>query len=107
VKWLFVVVIVAATIICDYLQSRTAKRHSGARLFGQWPIALSVVFMAISFFAFTQLLAIADLSFAVPATAMTIPAETVMARFVLEEKVDLRRWTGAMLVAAGVVLIGF
>ncbi len=106
-KWLYVGLIVGATMVCDFLQSRTAKRHAGATLFRQWPIALSVVFMAISFFAFTQLLAIADLSFAVPATALTIPAETVMARFVLEENVDSRRWAGALCVAAGVALISF
>jgi drug/metabolite transporter (DMT)-like permease len=113
-KWLFVMAIVAATVACDYLQASAVKKHgeiegAGAfqKLFGQWRLPLSIVFMALSFFSFTQLLAIADLSFAVPATAMTIPAETFMARFVLGENVDGRRWAGALLVAAGVVLISF
>jgi drug/metabolite transporter (DMT)-like permease len=107
-KWAYVFAIVGATMVCDYLQASAGKAHAAGRsrnLFGQWRIGLSVVFMALSFFAFTQLLAVADLSFAVPATALTIPAETFMARYVLRENVNRRRWAGAWLVAAGVALI--
>ena len=113
-KWALVATIVLSTIACDGLQSSAMKDHGEirsvspgriARLFGQWRLALSVVFMALSFFSFTQLLAIADLSFAVPATALTIPAETFMARYVLRENVGLRRWVGAVLVAVGVLCL--
>ena len=111
-KWALVLGIVGATIVCDYLQSSAMKaagevRSMGvlARLLGQWRLGLSVVFMALSFFCFTQLLAIADLSFAVPATALTIPAETFMARYVSGENVNWRRWTGAVCVAAGVLFL--
>lgn len=113
-KWIYVLLIVAATIVCDYLQA-TAMKANGemedlsagafARLFRQWRLALSIGFMTLSFFSFTQLLAIADLSFAVPATALTVVAETFMARFVLRENVDGRRWGGAALVACGVALL--
>ena len=111
-KWTLVLAIVFSTIVCDYLQSSAMKEHGEVsspevlpRLFGQWRLAVSVVFMALSFFSFTQLLAIADLSFAVPATALTIPAETLMARYVLHETVGLRRWTGAVCVALGVLFL--
>lgn len=117
-KWALVATIVVSTIACDGLQSSAMKAHgeihSGstggiarifAGLFAQWRLALSVAFMALSFFSFTQLLAIADLSFAVPATALTIPAETFMARYVLRENVGLRRWVGAVLVAVGVLCL--
>lgn len=113
-KWSLVFTIVVSTIVCDYLQSSTMKRHGEVtsaailpKLFGQWRLALSIVFMALSFFSFTQLLAIADLSFAVPATALTIPAETLMARYVLNETVGLRRWAGALCVALGVLFLEF
>lgn len=113
-KWVYVGAIVLSTMICDYLQSSAVKEHgeiegAGAfsKLFRHWRLPLSIVFMALSFFSFTQLLAVADLSFAVPATALAIPAETVMARLLLGESVDGRRWAGALLVAAGVVLISF
>lgn len=111
-KWTLVFSIVFSTIICDYLQSSAMKRHGEVhspavlpRLFGQWRLALSILFMALSFFSFTQLLAIADLSFAVPATALTIPAETWMARYVLHETVGLRRWVGALFVGIGVLFL--
>lgn len=111
-KWALVGGIVGATILCDYLQASAMKAHGEvhsarvlARLFAQWRLGLSIVFMAISFFCFTQLLAVADLSFAVPATALTIPAETLMARYLLRETVNWRRWGGACLVAAGVLLL--
>jgi len=111
-KWMLVIGIVVSTILCDYLQSSTMKQHGEvrsagvlAKLFGQWRLAVSIVFMAISFFCFTQLLAVADLSFAVPATALTIPVETFMARYVLRENVGLRRWAGALLVTIGVLFL--
>ena len=66
---------------------------------------IAVVCMAISFFAFLLLLRIADFSFAVPATAGSFVVETVLAKYVLRERVDARRWTGALLVACGVALL--
>jgi uncharacterized membrane protein len=51
------------------------------------------------------LLSRADLSFAVPASAASFVIETVLARFVLRERVDFRRWVGAALVAGGVALL--
>jgi drug/metabolite transporter (DMT)-like permease len=99
-KWLLVAMVVGATTVCDLLQSHGMRR--GGRM---WKLPLSVVFMAISFFSFTQLLKIADLSFAVPATAASFVVETLLARLILKERVDARRWTGAVLVACGVALL--
>ena len=70
-----------------------------------WKLPLSVFFMAISFFSFTQLLRIAPLSFAVPASAASIAIDTVLARLVLKENIEFRRWAGAILVAGGVILL--
>jgi uncharacterized membrane protein len=41
----------------------------------------------------------------VPASAATLVFETILARFILKERVDSRRWLGACLVACGVVLL--
>jgi drug/metabolite transporter (DMT)-like permease len=65
----------------------------------------SVVAMAVSFFAYMGLLTIADLSFAVPATAVTYVLETVLAKYVLKEQVNWLRWAGASLVVCGVALV--
>jgi uncharacterized membrane protein len=116
--WLLVGAIVASTVLADVLQSFEMRRHGeiwdfGARglsrlagtLVRKKFLILSVVFMAISFFAFMTLVEEADLSFAVPASAATVVVETLLARLILRERVDVRRWMGAGLVACGVWLL--
>lgn len=113
-KWLLVGAVVGSTVACDLLQSWDMKRHGEvhdfrpsrvAALFGRWPLAVSVIFMAISFFAFLSLLSMEDLSFAVPATAASLVVETLLAQTVLKEDVGAKRWAGALMVAAGVALL--
>jgi len=65
----------------------------------------SVIAMAVSFFAFMKLLSITDLSFAVPVSAVTYVMETVLAKYVLKERVNALRWAGATLVVCGVTLV--
>lgn len=98
--WLLVAAVVLSTTGADLLQSH-GMRHGGAR----WKVPLSFLFMATSFFAFTQLLKVSDLSFAVPATAASFVLETLLARLILKENVDRRRWAGALLVAWGVAIL--
>lgn len=100
--WLLVASVVLSTVFCDLLQSHGMRRGGRA-----WKLPLSVVFMAWSFFSFTQLLKVAPMSFAVPATASSIVIETLCARWVLKENVNRNRWSGAMLVAFGVALLAF
>jgi drug/metabolite transporter (DMT)-like permease len=117
-RWILVGIVVACTVIGDLLQSSEMKRHGEihdfhpGRLgrviagFARRPnLILAVFFMAISFFVFLNLLSLADLSFAVPATAATYVIETVLARCVLRERVSPKRWFGACLVACGVALL--
>ena len=52
------------------------------------------------------LVSIADVSFAVPATAAGFVVETFLAQCLLGETVPAKRWAGAALVAAGVFLVG-
>jgi uncharacterized membrane protein len=98
--WLLVAAVVLSTVAADLLQSHGMRRGGRA-----WKIPLAFFFMATSFFSFTQLLKTSDLSFAVPATAASLVLETLLARLVLKENVDRTRWTGAILVAAGVLLL--
>jgi drug/metabolite transporter (DMT)-like permease len=117
-SWILVAVIVGATVMGDLLQSLEMKRHGEIRDFhprGLGKLAatlarkkfliLAILFMAASFFAFMTLIETADLSFAVPASAAALVFETILARLVLKERVDSRRWLGACLVACGVVLL--
>ena len=116
--WILVGVIVGSTVTGDILQTIEMKRHGEvsdfrpgklgrmfAKLLARPYLVLTVAFMALSFFAFMKLLTIADLSFAVPATAGSFVLETILARILLKESVDIRRWAGAGLIALGVALL--
>jgi drug/metabolite transporter (DMT)-like permease len=118
VRWLLIGIVVAATTVGEVLQAMGMRRHGEIRDFRPGAIgramavlarsrfvAGSVVAMAVSFFAYMGLLTIADLSFAVPATAVTYVLETVLAKYVLKEHVNWLRWAGASLVICGVALV--
>lgn len=60
---------------------------------------------AMSLLAFMAMLSYQDVSFVVPATALTYAVETLLAAWILREKVDGRRWLGAAFVVAGVWLV--
>lgn len=113
--WILVGLVILSTVAADLLQSYDMKRHGEvvdfrpgrflAAIARQKFIIFSVFFMAVSFFSFIKLLQIAPLSFAVPASAGSIALDTLVARFVLGEKVDLGRWVGAGCVVAGVACL--
>ena len=116
--WLYLSLVVGSTVVSDLLQAREMKDHGEVDDFSPNAVArtlsalsrrryllLSILFMAMSFFAFLKLLAVADLSFAVPATAGSFVLETILARVILKERIERRRWAGACLVACGVALL--
>ena len=110
--WLLILVIVLATAAADLLQAWEGRRRGGVHSADgmkmhlmSWPIAVSIVCMAISFFAFIAALRVADMSFVVPASAASIAVETLLASWILKERVNTRRWMGALLVASGVLLL--
>lgn len=117
-KWILVAIIVACTTVGEILQAKGMRQqgeiddfHPGAlgRVLAAMArnsnIILSVTCMAVSFFSFMALLSIADVSFAVPATAASYVFETVLAKLLLQEHISPRRWMGASLVACGVALL--
>ena len=117
-KWILIAVIVAATTAGEVLQAMGMRSHGeirdfrpgamgrAARLLARNRFVIgSVIAMAVSFFAYLGLLALTDLSFAVPATAVTYVLETVLAKYVLKERVNWLRWAGASLVICGVALV--
>ena len=116
--WTLLSIVVGCTVMSDLLSAFEMKRHGEVHDFRPGGIGrmlatlatkkfviLSVFFMAISFFAFMTLVERADLSFAVPASAASIVFETILARMILKERVDARRWWGVCLVAMGVILL--
>jgi len=99
-KWVLVGVVVTATVLSDALQTAGVRRHgeihdfrpgalgrAGAALARNGYVIVAVALMAVSFFAFLTLLSLADLSFAVPATAASFVIETFVAKYYLRERV--------------------
>ena len=117
-RWILIGIVVAATTAGEVLQAVGMRRHGEIRDFRPGAVGRamgllarnrfvigSVAAMAVSFFAYVGLLTMTELSFAVPATAVTYVLETVLARFVLKERVNWLRWAGALLVVCGVALV--
>ena len=117
-KWILVILMVAATVLSDLLQSYEMKRAGeqsvGARglvrllkmIAQRRFLILAIGCMAVSFFSFMALVQTEPLSFAVPASAASFILETVLAKFVLKEQVGVKRAAGALIVLAGVLLLG-
>jgi drug/metabolite transporter (DMT)-like permease len=117
-KWALVGIVVIFNTVGDVLNTAGMKRHGEVEDFRPrallrlgWsmvrnPLVLGgLLTLALSFFALLALLSIANVSFAIPATAIAYLLETVLAKYILKEDVHWRRWMGATLVACGVVLI--
>jgi drug/metabolite transporter (DMT)-like permease len=117
-RWILIAIIVAATTAGEVLQAMGMRHHGEIHDFrpnaiGRTMAMLarnryvigSVGAMAVSFFAYLGLLSVSELSFAVPATAVTYVLETVLAKYVLKEQVNWLRWAGAALVICGVALV--
>ncbi len=117
-RWLLVAIMVCATVLGDLLQSHEMKRAGEqsvsarglARLLHvivqRRLLILGVACNAVSFFSFMALVQAEPLSFAVPASASSFVLETLLAKFVLHERIGTRRAAGALAVLAGVVLVG-
>lgn len=116
--WLLVALIVGSTTAADLLQSREMRRHGRIDdfrpaslaeklndLFRRPFLLMAIAAMAVSFFSFLALVSIADLSFAVPATAASFVSETILAKYLLKEHVNASRWAGVLLVTCGVALL--
>src|SRR5277367_6647552 len=117
-KWLLLLLMVGATVASDVLQSHEMKL-AGAQSMGARGVArmlrlivarryllLAIGCMAVSFFSFMALVQTEPLSFAVPASAASFVLETLLAKLVLKERIGVRRAAGALIVLAGVVLVG-
>ena len=117
-KWALVGVIVACNACSDLLNTSGMRRHGEvhdfrpkavgrllAGLVRNPRVMLGVVALAIAFFALMALLSIAKLSFAIPATAASYVIETLLAKYLLHERINRKRWVGAMLVSFGVILL--
>ncbi|MGH9868473.1 MAG: EamA family transporter [Candidatus Polarisedimenticolia bacterium] len=68
-------------------------------------VLIGVVFAAGFFFLYLTALSWADLSYAMPVTALSFVFAAVFARVFLGEHVSWHRWAGTVLVVAGIALV--
>jgi hypothetical protein len=61
--------------------------------------------MTLSFFALLALLSWANVSFVIPATALSYVVGALGGKMLLGEQVTMRRWVGVSLVCLGVALV--
>jgi drug/metabolite transporter (DMT)-like permease len=119
--WLAILGVVVSSCAGDVLMSRAMKtigdlgqlrRRRGLMLVIMLVLRnryflLGVASMAISFYSLLFGLSWNDVSLIGPAAAsLTFVANAIAAKIFLHERVDRRRWAAALLVAAGVVLMG-
>lgn len=117
-KWALVGIIVLCNTFGDVFNTAGMKRHGevdnlrprtmlrmAVSIFRNPFVMAGLGCLAVSFFVLLALLSIANVSFAIPATAIGYLLETLLAKYVLKEDVHWRRWAGATLVAVGVLLL--
>ncbi len=117
-RWTWLIVSSLSSTVGDLVSAKGMISHGELNHFGPHSIGrllryivthrlilTGILFNAISFFSFLALLSISELSFAVPATALAYVMKTALAHWYLGEHVSWPRWTGAILVTVGVLLL--
>jgi len=75
------------------------------RAFGPAAMWLGIALQALAFFALLALLSWSDLSFVVPATALSYVVGAAGSALFLRERVNRTRWAGVLLVCLGVAVM--
>ncbi len=118
VQWRLVALTSVCNTLGDVLNTAGMKRQPEVEKLGLrslflmlWgvvrnPLVIAgIAALTTGFFAMMSLLSIANVSFSVPATAISYVLETLLAKYILKEEVGLRRWAAATLVVSGVMLL--
>lgn len=116
-KWKVIGVMLLATLAVSLGETLLAKGMKGtnsagpgalaqARALLNWPVICGAVLMAAYFGLYMYALKSADLSFVLPLTAISYLLGAALARFYLHETVTPTRWIGALIITAGVVVVG-
>jgi multidrug transporter EmrE-like cation transporter len=88
----------------ERLRPRELLRFLRKALCSGWFWA-GIPLMALSFYSLLLLLSWAPISFVIPASALSYVVGTFGAQYILGEDVSAARWTGVVLVCAGVALV--
>ena len=116
-KWRVVGVMLMATIAVSLGEALLAKGMKGTNTVGptagaqfrallNWAVVCGTLLMASYFGLYMLALKWADLSFVLPLTAVSYLLGAALARFYLHEQVTPTRWIGAIIITAGVIVVG-
>ena len=116
-KWGLILLTVFASSAGDILCAKGMSQAGEMPHFGPWGVVSAIRYIlrrklvivggalyVTAFLSLLGLLSVAQLSAAVPATALSFVVDTLGARFILHEHVPWKRWVGVMCVTAGVIL---
>ncbi len=84
--------------------ARSLLRFLGRALREKW-FWFGIGLLALNFFSLLALLSWADVSFAIPATALSYVTGAMGAKLLLNEHLTPLRWTGILLVSLGVAVV--
>lgn len=74
--------------------------------FSSWYIPFGLAVYVVEYVIWITYLSSSSLSRAFPMYSLTIVLILIVSKFVLKEKVGLNRWLGALLIIAGVLMLG-
>ncbi len=74
-------------------------------IFNPW-VSLGIVLLIVWMFSRMTLLSWADLSYVLPVTSAGYIVQAFVGKFVFGEQISLARWSGTLLIIAGIVLVG-
>jgi uncharacterized membrane protein len=114
----FISIVVLAGTSGELLVAHAMKQAARAQTFTRSAVAallerafrvaamwIGLSLQALAFFALLALLSWADVSFVVPATALSYVVGAAGSALFLRERVDRTRWVGVLLVCLGVALM--
>ncbi len=109
------VIVVLTQVLGDYFLSRGLRQVGSlvgrpplafiAAFLNPW-VALGVALLILWLFSHMVLLSWADLSYVLPVTSIGYVLIALTGRYFLHESVSVLRWTGILMIVAGVVLVG-
>jgi drug/metabolite transporter (DMT)-like permease len=108
----FIAIVVLTNAFGDFFMKRgmpptsqlTSPIDYIGALFQPW-VALGVVLLILWQMSRLALLSWADLSYVMPVTAVGYVVVALIGRVLLDEQISSRRWTGIVLIVAGVALV--
>ncbi len=117
-QWLLVGIVMLCNCCSDLMNTAGMRRHGKVedlspnglmrlirKLARNRYVIGGFIANAAGFFTLMALLSVANVSFAIPATAGSFVLETALAKLLLKEDVHWQRWLGSSVIACGVALL--